>query len=109
MGSASTRGTARPVEGWAETSEVTALEIAQRFEDAARHSHYLHRYPRRPPEISTDVIARRRAHLDTPPHSGGRGPSIEDVKALLAPRANNWPARSRAAPMTASIRPWHWR
>ena len=53
------------VEGWAETSAVTALEIAQRFEDAGVAE-----------RISIPVIA-----------SGGFA-SIEDVKALLEPRAS---------------------
>ena len=39
------------VEGWAETSEVTALEIAQRFEDAGVAANHLYRHcARRPAE-----------------------------------------------------------
>jgi phosphoribosylformimino-5-aminoimidazole carboxamide ribotide isomerase len=77
------------VEGWAESSEVTALEIAQRFEDAgvsaiiftdiARDGLLkglnLHATVALAERISIPVIA-----------SGGFA-SIEDVKAMLDPRA----------------------
>jgi len=77
------------VEGWAETSTVTALEIAQRFEDAgvaaiiftdiARDGLLkglnLHATIALAEAISIPVIA-----------SGGLA-SIDDVKALLTPRA----------------------
>ncbi len=56
------------VEGWAETSELSALEIARRFEDAGVVGHHLHRHR-----------ARRhaaRASISTPP--------------------SRWPRRSRS-------------
>ena len=98
------------VEGWAETSQVTALEIAQRFEDAGVAA-----------IIFTDIardgllkglnldaaipLAERRS---IPVIASGGFASIEDVKALLGtarqkarrrhrrPRALRRPARSRS-------------
>ena len=77
------------VEGWAETSEVTVLDIAQRFEDAGVAA-----------IIYTDIardgllqglnldatIALAEAVIIPVIASGGLG-SIDDVKPLLAPRA----------------------
>ncbi len=77
------------VEGWAETSEVTVVDIARRFEDAGVAA-----------IIYTDIardgllqglnmdatIALAEAVATPVIASGGLG-SIEDVKALLAPRA----------------------
>jgi phosphoribosylformimino-5-aminoimidazole carboxamide ribotide isomerase len=77
------------VEGWAETSEVTALEIAARFEDAGVAA-----------IIFTDIardgllkglnleatIALAEA-ISVPVIASGGLASIDDVKALLTPRA----------------------
>ena len=77
------------VQGWAETSELSALEIAQRFEDAGVST-----------IIYTDIardgllqglnldatIALAEAIAIPVIASGGLG-SIEDIKAMLAPRA----------------------
>jgi len=78
------------VEGWAETSQVTALDIAARFEDAGVAA-----------IIFTDIardgllkglnweatIALAEA-ISIPVIASGGLASIDDVRALLAPRAN---------------------
>ena len=78
------------VEGWAKTSELSALELARRFEDAGVAA-----------IIHTDIardglleglnleasIALARA-IATPVIVSGGLASIADVKALLAPAAN---------------------
>ncbi|MFT0860011.1 1-(5-phosphoribosyl)-5-[(5-phosphoribosylamino)methylideneamino]imidazole-4-carboxamide isomerase [Ancylobacter sp. G4_0304] len=78
------------VEGWAETSDLTALELARRFEDAGVSA-----------IIYTDIardgllkglnleatIALAEA-ISIPVVASGGLASIEDVKALLEPRAN---------------------
>jgi len=77
------------VEGWAETSEVTVVDIARRFEDAGVAA-----------IIYTDIardgllqglnmdgtIALAEA-IDTPVIASGGLASLDDVKALLEPRA----------------------
>jgi phosphoribosylformimino-5-aminoimidazole carboxamide ribotide isomerase len=77
------------VEGWAKTSELSALELAKRFEDAGVAA-----------IIHTDIardgllkglnfeasVALARA-IETPVIASGGLASIEDVKALLAPAA----------------------
>jgi phosphoribosylformimino-5-aminoimidazole carboxamide ribotide isomerase len=77
------------VEGWAETSQVTALEIAHRFEDAGVAAIIF-------PDIARDGLLKG-LNLDAtielaervsiPVIASGGFASIEDVKALLAPRA----------------------
>ena len=77
------------VEGWAETSQVTALELAQRFEDAGVAA-----------IIYTDIArdgllkglnsmrpSRSRDAISIPVIASGGLASIEDIKALLTPRA----------------------
>jgi phosphoribosylformimino-5-aminoimidazole carboxamide ribotide isomerase len=77
------------VQGWAETSEVTALEIAQRFEGAGVAAIIF-------TDIARDGLLRG-LNLDAtlaladcisiPVIASGGLASIEDVKAMLAPRA----------------------
>jgi phosphoribosylformimino-5-aminoimidazole carboxamide ribotide isomerase len=77
------------VEGWAETSEVTALDIAKRFEDAGVAAIIY-------TDISSDgmlqglnldaTIALAEA-VSIPVIASGGFASIDDVKAMLEPRA----------------------
>jgi phosphoribosylformimino-5-aminoimidazole carboxamide ribotide isomerase len=77
------------VEGWAETSKLTALEIAQRFEDAGVAAIIF-------TDISRDGLLRG-LNLDAtialadrisiPVIASGGLASIDDVRALLSPRA----------------------
>jgi phosphoribosylformimino-5-aminoimidazole carboxamide ribotide isomerase len=77
------------VEGWAETSELSALEIARRFEDAGVAAIVY-------TDISRDGLLKG-LNLDAtialaeavriPVIASGGLASIDDVKALLAPRA----------------------
>ncbi|HWL18509.1 MAG TPA: 1-(5-phosphoribosyl)-5-[(5-phosphoribosylamino)methylideneamino]imidazole-4-carboxamide isomerase [Bradyrhizobium sp.] len=77
------------VQGWAETSEVTALEIAERFEDAGVAA-----------IIFTDIVRdgllkglnleatlALADRISIPVIASGGLASIEDVKAMLTPRA----------------------
>ena len=76
------------VKGWAELSELTALDIARRFEDAGAAIIYT--------DISRDGLLKG-LNLDAtielaervsiPVIASGGLASIEDVKALLHPRA----------------------
>jgi phosphoribosylformimino-5-aminoimidazole carboxamide ribotide isomerase len=63
------------VAGWAETSEMTVLDIARRFEDAGVAAIILDATVALAEAISIPVIA-----------SGGLA-SLDDIKALLTPRA----------------------
>ena len=76
------------VEGWAETSQVTALEIAQRFEDAGVAAIIF-------TDIARDGLLRGlnleatialAARISLPVIASGGLASIDDVKALLTPR-----------------------
>jgi phosphoribosylformimino-5-aminoimidazole carboxamide ribotide isomerase len=77
------------VEGWAETSELTALDVARRFEDAGVAAIIY-------TDVSRDGMLRG-LNLDAtigladavsiPVIASGGLASIEDVRALLAPRA----------------------
>ena len=77
------------VEGWAETSQVTAFEIAQRFEDAgvaaiiftdiARDGLLM--------GLNLDATIALAERVSIPVIASGGFASIDDVKALLAPRA----------------------
>ena len=77
------------VEGWAETSELTALEIAQRFEDAGVAAIIYHRHrPRRPAEgPQLDATIALADAISIPVIASGGLASIDDIKALLEPRA----------------------
>ncbi|MGH6778201.1 MAG: 1-(5-phosphoribosyl)-5-[(5-phosphoribosylamino)methylideneamino] imidazole-4-carboxamide isomerase, partial [Bradyrhizobium sp.] len=77
------------VEGWAETSEVTALEIARRFEDAGVAAIIF-------TDISRDGLLKGlnleasielAERISVPVIASGGLASIEDVRALLSPRA----------------------
>jgi phosphoribosylformimino-5-aminoimidazole carboxamide ribotide isomerase len=77
------------VEGWAETSQVTALEIAQRFEDAGVAAIIF-------TDISRDGLLKGlnleatialADRLSIPVIASGGLASIEDVKAILKPGA----------------------
>jgi phosphoribosylformimino-5-aminoimidazole carboxamide ribotide isomerase len=76
------------VEGWAETSQVTALEIAQRFEDAGVAAIIFTDIARdgllKGLNLDATIALAERISI---PVIGGFA-SIEDVKALLEPRAN---------------------
>jgi phosphoribosylformimino-5-aminoimidazole carboxamide ribotide isomerase len=77
------------VEGWAETSQVTALEIAQRFEDAGVAAIIF-------TDISRDGLLKGlnleatialADRISIPVVASGGLASIEDVKAMLQPNA----------------------
>jgi len=77
------------VEGWAETSQVTALEIAQRFEDAGVAAIIF-------TDISRDGLLKGlnleatialADHIAIPVIASGGLASIDDVKAMLQPKA----------------------
>jgi phosphoribosylformimino-5-aminoimidazole carboxamide ribotide isomerase len=77
------------VEGWAETSEVTALEIAQRFEDAGVAAIIFTDIARDGllKGLNLDATIALAERISIPVIASGGFASIEDVKALLAPRA----------------------
>ncbi|HVD83220.1 MAG TPA: 1-(5-phosphoribosyl)-5-[(5-phosphoribosylamino)methylideneamino]imidazole-4-carboxamide isomerase [Bradyrhizobium sp.] len=78
------------VEGWAETSEVTALEIARRFEDAGVTAIIFTDIARDGllKGLNLDASIALAERISIPVIASGGLASIEDVKALLAPRAN---------------------
>ncbi len=77
------------VEGWAETSQVTALEIAERFEDAGVAAIIFTDIARdgllKGLNLDATIVLAER--ISIPVIASGGFASIEDVKALLAPRA----------------------
>jgi phosphoribosylformimino-5-aminoimidazole carboxamide ribotide isomerase len=77
------------VEGWAETSEVTALEIAQRFEDAGVAAIVFTDIARDGllKGLNLDATVALAERISIPVIASGGFASIDDVKALLAPRA----------------------
>ena len=77
------------VEGWAETSEVTALEIARRFEDAGIAAIIFTDIARDGllKGLNLDATIALAENISIPVIASGGFASIEDVKALLAPRA----------------------
>ena len=77
------------VEGWAETSEVTALEIAQRFEDAGVAAIIFTDIARDGllKGLNLDATIALAERISIPVIASGGFASIDDVKALLAPRA----------------------
>lgn len=77
------------VEGWAETSQVTALEIAQRFEDAGVAAIIFTDIARDGllKGLNLDATIALAERISIPVIASGGFASIEDVKALLAPRA----------------------
>ncbi|HEY8336787.1 MAG TPA: 1-(5-phosphoribosyl)-5-[(5-phosphoribosylamino)methylideneamino]imidazole-4-carboxamide isomerase [Tardiphaga sp.] len=77
------------VEGWAETSTVTALEIAQRFEDAGVAAIIFTDIARDGllKGLNLDATVELANAIAIPVIASGGFASIEDVKALLEPRA----------------------
>ncbi|GAB1717751.1 MAG: 1-(5-phosphoribosyl)-5-[(5-phosphoribosylamino)methylideneamino] imidazole-4-carboxamide isomerase [Nitrobacter sp.] len=77
------------VEGWAETSEVTALDIAQRFEDAGIAAIIFTDIARDGllKGLNLDATIALAESISIPVIASGGFASIADVKALLAPRA----------------------
>jgi phosphoribosylformimino-5-aminoimidazole carboxamide ribotide isomerase len=77
------------VEGWAETSQVTALEIAQRFEDAGVAAIIFTDIARDGllKGLNLEATVALADRISIPVIASGGLASIEDVKALLAPRA----------------------
>jgi len=77
------------VEGWAETSEITALEIARRFEDAGVAAIIFTDIARDGllKGLNLDATIALADRIAIPVIASGGLASIEDVKAMLAPRA----------------------
>ncbi|MCP9627584.1 1-(5-phosphoribosyl)-5-[(5-phosphoribosylamino)methylideneamino]imidazole-4-carboxamide isomerase [Rhodopseudomonas palustris] len=77
------------VEGWAESSQVTALEIAQRFEDAGVAAIIFTDIARDGllKGINWDATIALAEAISIPVIASGGLASIEDVKTLLSPRA----------------------
>jgi phosphoribosylformimino-5-aminoimidazole carboxamide ribotide isomerase len=77
------------VEGWAETSELTALEIAQRFEDAGVAAIIFTDIARDGllKGLNLDATIALAERISIPVIASGGFASIDDVKALLAARA----------------------
>jgi phosphoribosylformimino-5-aminoimidazole carboxamide ribotide isomerase len=77
------------VQGWAETSEVTALEIARRFEDAGVAAIIFTDIARDGllKGLNLDATIALADRISIPVIASGGFASIDDVKALLEPRA----------------------
>ncbi len=77
------------VEGWAETSQVTALEIGQRFEDAGVAAIIFTDIARDGllKGLNLDATIALAESISVPVIASGGLASIDDVKALLEPRA----------------------
>jgi phosphoribosylformimino-5-aminoimidazole carboxamide ribotide isomerase len=77
------------VEGWAETSQVTVFEIAQRFEDAGVAAIIFTDIARDGllKGLNLDATIALAESISIPVIASGGFASIEDVKALLEPRA----------------------
>ena len=77
------------VEGWAETSEVTALEIAQRFEDAGVAAIVFTDIARDGllKGLNLDATIALAEAISIPVIASGGLASLDDIKALLSPRA----------------------
>jgi phosphoribosylformimino-5-aminoimidazole carboxamide ribotide isomerase len=77
------------VQGWAETSEVTALEIAQRFEDAGVAAIVFTDIARDGllKGLNLDATIALAERISIPVIASGGFASISDVEALLKPRA----------------------
>lgn len=77
------------VEGWAETSEVTALEIAQRFEDAGVAAIIFTDIARDGllKGLNLDATIELANSIAIPVIASGGFASIDDVRAMLEPRA----------------------
>jgi phosphoribosylformimino-5-aminoimidazole carboxamide ribotide isomerase len=77
------------VQGWAETSEINALDIARRFEDAGVAAIIFTDIVRDGllKGLNLDATIALAERISIPVIASGGFASIEDVKALLAPRA----------------------
>jgi phosphoribosylformimino-5-aminoimidazole carboxamide ribotide isomerase len=77
------------VEGWAETSEVTAIEIAARFEDAGVAAIIFTDIARDGllKGLNLEATIALAERISVPVIASGGLASIDDVKALLTPRA----------------------
>jgi len=77
------------VQGWAETSEVTALEIAERFEDAGVAAIIFTDIARDGllKGLNLEAALALADRISIPVIASGGLASIEDVKAMLTPRA----------------------
>jgi len=77
------------VQGWAETSEVTALDIARRFEDAGVAAIVFTDISRDGllKGLNLDATIALAERISIPVVASGGFASLDDVKALLAPRA----------------------
>jgi phosphoribosylformimino-5-aminoimidazole carboxamide ribotide isomerase len=77
------------VEGWAETSQVTALEIAQRFEDVGVAAIIFTDIARDGllKGLNLDATLALADRISIPVVASGGLASIEDVRAMLTPRA----------------------
>jgi phosphoribosylformimino-5-aminoimidazole carboxamide ribotide isomerase len=77
------------VEGWAETSQVTAFEIAQRFEDAGVAAIIFTDIARDGllKGLNLDATIELAERISIPVIASGGFASIDDVRALLAPPA----------------------
>jgi phosphoribosylformimino-5-aminoimidazole carboxamide ribotide isomerase len=78
------------VEGWAETSQVTALEIAKRFEDAGVAAIIFTDIARDGllKGLNLEATIALADAISIPVIASGGLASIEDIKAMLTPRAN---------------------
>jgi phosphoribosylformimino-5-aminoimidazole carboxamide ribotide isomerase len=83
------RGGKVAVEGWAETSAVTALEIAQRFEDAGVAAIIFTDIARDGllKGLNLDATIALADRISIPVIASGGLASIDDVRAMLTPRA----------------------
>jgi phosphoribosylformimino-5-aminoimidazole carboxamide ribotide isomerase len=77
------------VEGWAQTSQLTALEIARRFEDAGVAAIIFTDIARDGllKGLNLDATIAFADKISIPVIASGGLASIEDVKAMLSPRA----------------------
>ena len=77
------------VEGWAETSEVSALEIAQRFQDAGVAAIIFTDIARDGllKGLNLDATIALAERISIPVIASGGLASIEDIRTMLAPRA----------------------
>jgi phosphoribosylformimino-5-aminoimidazole carboxamide ribotide isomerase len=77
------------VDGWAETSEVTALDIARRFEDAGVAAIIFTDIARDGllKGLNLDATIALADQISIPVIASGGLASIEDVRAMLSPRA----------------------
>jgi phosphoribosylformimino-5-aminoimidazole carboxamide ribotide isomerase len=83
------RGGKVAVEGWAETSELTALDIAKRFEDAGVSAIIYTDIARDGllKGLNLDATIGLADAISIPVIASGGLASLDDIKALLAPRA----------------------